>query len=390
MGLVQYSVALLMLSTQLVLSFPTPKNTYNIGGRECKFCPAGMYQSDCTTCEHCPAGSYTTDWNYEDECHLCLGDCNPKLHLKVVQNCTSTSDMKCDCEDGFRCIRWTHDKKNCLSCEKMPDPTPTKFHFKVVQNCTSTSDMKCDCEDGFRCIRWTHDKKNCLSCEKMPDPTPTKAAATEISVGDKHTPFSVSSGHTSTSPKPCQSPGCHPTKEPNPTPGHANHYLAAIFIPVGALATLALLTLFCVCRPRDETFIRQTIAKLWNEEGRGASHKSREPTHQFPRDSFSTKQQPSTPSAANLGPVHVHNPGTVIFSLLSQFTGQVGPTTECGKTAERARREEEDERNCPVFHPASSPSIHLSEEERSGENDTIFFPSQEQGKDSHMSKEEIL
>ncbi|XP_063340930.1 tumor necrosis factor receptor superfamily member 6B [Pelmatolapia mariae] len=281
--------------------FEDPKNTYNVDGRECNYCPAGKYQTDCTTCEHCPAGSYTTDWNYEDECHRCFGDCNPKFQLKVVQNCTSTSDMKCDCEDGFTCSRWAREG-NCLYCQKMPDPTPTskyqtdcttcehcpagsyttdwnyedechrcfgdcnpKFHLKVVQNCTSTSDMKCDCEDGFTCSRRTHDKKNCLSCEKMPDPTPTKAAATEISVRDKHTPFSVSSGHTSTSPRPCQPPGCHPTKEPIPTPGHANRYLAAIFIPVGVLATLALLTLFCVCRPRDETYIRQTIAKLWNE-----------------------------------------------------------------------------------------------------------------------------
>lgn len=92
----------------------------------------------------------------------------------------------------------------------------------------------------------------------------------------------------------------------------------------------------------------------------------------------------------SVGPVHVHNPGTVIFSLLSQFTGQVGPTIECGKTAEREGSEEEDERDCPVCHPTSSPSIHLSEEERSGEIDSIFFPSQEQGKDCHVSKEEEL
>ena len=90
------------------------------------------------------------------------------------------------------------------------------------------------------------------------------------------------------------------------------------------------------------------------------------------------------------GPVHVHNPGTVIFSLLSQFTGQVGPTIEAGKTAERASSEEEDDRACPVYHPTSSPSIHLSEEERSGDVDSFFFPSQEQGKDCHISKEEAL
>lgn len=94
----------------------------------------------------------------------------------------------------------------------------------------------------------------------------------------------------------------------------------------------------------------------------------------------------------SVGPVHVHNPGTVIFSLLSQFTGQVGPTIEAGKPADRPRgeEEEEEERDCPVFHPTSSPSIHLSKEERSGENDSIFFPSQEQGKDYHVSKEEAL
>lgn len=98
----------------------------------------------------------------------------------------------------------------------------------------------------------------------------------------------------------------------------------------------------------------------------------------------------SLPFFVCVGPVHVHNPGTVIFSLLSQFTGQVGPTIEGGKTVERQSSEEEDERNCPVFHPTSSPSIHLSEEERSGEIDSIFFPSQEQGKDCHVSKEEAL
>lgn len=85
------------------------------------------------------------------------------------------------------------------------------------------------------------------------------------------------------------------------------------------------------------------------------------------------------------GPVHVHNPGTIIFSLLSQFSGQVGPTIEGGIKAETG-----DERGCPMFQPAPSPSIHISEEERSQESDSIFFPFQEQGKDSHVSKEEVL
>lgn len=92
----------------------------------------------------------------------------------------------------------------------------------------------------------------------------------------------------------------------------------------------------------------------------------------------------------SLGPVHLHNPGTVILSFLSQFTGQVGSTIEGGKIAETVGSEEEDERDCHVCHPTSSPSIHLSEEERSGDIDSIFFPYQEQGKDCHVSKEEEL
>lgn len=98
-----------------------------------------------------------------------------------------------------------------------------------------------------------------------------------------------------------------------------------------------------------------------------------------------------------VGPVHVHNPGTVIVSLLNHFTGQVGPTIEAVKTVVRrcseeedGRDEEEDRRDCPVFHPTSPTSIHLSEEERSAEINTMFIPSQEQGKDCHVSKEEVL
>ncbi|XP_059195633.1 tumor necrosis factor receptor superfamily member 5 [Centropristis striata] len=348
MGLMQCFVIVLMLSAQLVLTSPLTDRTqyYDMGGRMCQFCPAGKYQKSCTECVSCPAGSYTSELNREDSCHHCYRDCRPDFHLKVVQNCTSTSDVKCICEDGYRCS------------DKVPYP-------------------------------------NCRYCTKI-QATATTEAAVVISSKDKHTPSSASSGHSSTSAKPCQFPKCG--SQSVPPAGNGTHIkgdktssqLAAILCPVVAVGCVALVILFFVRGPGDETCFKQTIAKLCNEGGRDAPHKPKESTHQFPRDSFSAKQQPSCLSAANLGPVHVHNPGTVVFSLLSQFTGQVGPTIECGKTAERANSEEEDERDCPVFHPTSSPSIHLSEEERSGEIDSIFFPSQEQGKDCHVSKEEAL
>ncbi|KAI4794574.1 hypothetical protein KUCAC02_031979 [Chaenocephalus aceratus] len=171
--------------------------------------------------------------------------------------------------------------------------------------------------------------------------------------------------------------------------------LEAILCPV-ALGCLALLILFFFRSNRDEnaeeSCFKRAIAKLCSEGGGDASHKPQESTHPPPRDSFSAKQPPAGLSEANQVPVYVYNPGTVIFGLLNQFTGQVGPTmVQCGKTAERVTsEEEEEERGCPVFHPTSSPSMHLSEEERSGEADSIFFPSQEQGKECHVSKEESL
>ncbi|KAM3614493.1 uncharacterized protein V6R79_015424 [Siganus canaliculatus] len=314
-------------------------------GRSCKMCPAGEYQKSCSECEPCPAGKFTLTENREDRCQRCSTDCRPEFHLKVVRNCTSTSDVECACEEGFVCNYIAPLSNRCRSCK--------------IQETVTTAD-------------------------------------TTIPNKDKHTPSPTSSGHSSTSTNPCRFPKCGSPPDPVPTNGthpstdKASSQLVAILIPVVVIGSVVLMIFFFVWRPSDESCLKQAIATLLcNEGSKDASHKPKESTHHFPRDSFSAKQQPSSLSAANLGPVHVHNPGTVIFSLLSHFTGQVGPTLEGEKTLDRGGVED-DERDCPVFHPTSSPSIHLSEEERSAETDNIFFPSQEQGKDCHMSKEEAL
>nr|XP_015805689.2 tumor necrosis factor receptor superfamily member 5 [Nothobranchius furzeri] len=327
MGLVQYFWV--VISALLTLTSPMPPRSFMDGDRMCTECPAGEYFRSCNACTPCSDGSYTTDWNREEHCHTCFRDCSPENHLRVVQNCTSKTPLLCECESGFRCTDTVLLSSNCRQCEQEQHP-----------NATASSG---------------NDK---------PIPPP---------------------GQT----EPCRYPRCG--RQPESTKSSSNPkgaLLAAILIPVVLIGCVALAILFCIHRPRDETCFRQTIAKLCNEEGQDASHRSNESTHPFPGDSFSAKQQPSPLSASSLGPVHVHNPGTVIFSLLSQFTGQVGPTMLGGKRAERASNKEEDDKDRPVFHPTSSPSIHLSEEERSGEIDNIFFPSQEQGKDCHVSKEE--
>ncbi|KAM9310602.1 uncharacterized protein KZ484_026461 [Pholidichthys leucotaenia] len=336
MGFVQYFVVVLI---SLAQCSPTIQGSYVTDKSGCFRCPPGEYQKSCRECEACPHGRFTSEWNSKN-CQPCYGDCSPNYHLKVTQSCTNKTDVRCVCEDGFRCTETDSETGNCRVCER----------------------------------DW--------SITKPPRVT--------------HAPPPTSPEHSRTSPKPCLFPKCGHSAIPTegnvrlPIRDSTNSLLVAILCPVALFISVALVILFCVRNPGDETCFRQTIAKLWNKEKQNASHKSKESNHHFPRDSFSAKQQQTSTSAANLGPVHVHNPGTIIFSNLSHFTGQIGPTTEGGSAPAKAGREEEYERDCPVFHPTSSPSVHLSEEERSTEMDSIFFPSQEEGKDYHMSKEEMV
>lgn len=304
--------------------------------RQCQTCPAGTYQSACAECTACPPGSYMTGFNQEKKCRRCFADCRPDFNLKVVGNCTSTSDVRCACKAGFTCTIKVSLSDNCRYCKRIQETTTAA---------TSPQDSS------------TSAKSNC----------PFPRCATRAVV----------------------------------LPGNATHSQIENDIPQAAIVvsllifmgSATLVTLFSICRPANKLSFKQALL-LCTKGGRDSTLKSKESTHQAPRDSSSAKQPPSSSlSAANLGPVHFHNPGTVIFSLLSQFTGQVGPTVEAERrTAETDKYEveEEEERDCPVFHPTSSPSIHLSEEERSSESDSIFFPCQEQGKDCHVSKEEAL
>ncbi|XP_041843105.1 uncharacterized protein si:dkey-260g12.1 [Melanotaenia boesemani] len=336
MGFVQYFVAVLVLSAQLVLTYPTRTDTED----NCVSCPAGEFQKSCIKCQPCPNGSYVeTTGNHEENCHLCFRDCLPKYHLRVIQNCSSTTPLKCDCEPGFRCIDKVVLSDNCRKCEKIENPKATA----VISD---------------------RDKQT------FPPPSlvPTKPYQSP-----KYSVRAVPTAYTSDM----------------SNLDNTNSQLAAILGPVIFLGCMAIAILLHIHRPRNQTRFRQTLAKLCNE-GQDSAHKSKESTHPFPRDSFSAKQQPSSVSAASLGSVQIHSPGTVIFSFLSQFTGQVGPTILSGKRPESVSNEEEDEKECPVFHPTSSPSVHLSEEERSIESDNIFSPFQEQGKDCHVSKEEVL
>ncbi|XP_051922228.1 tumor necrosis factor receptor superfamily member 14-like [Hippocampus zosterae] len=121
MGLKVKCLAVALLApAQLLLTLPlTERNHLSAQrGKECKMCPAGRYRKSREECAPCPAGSYTTDWNCEDSCHRCYGDCRPEFNQRVLANCSSTSNLKCACQDGFRCtavVAFTDNCKNCVA-----------------------------------------------------------------------------------------------------------------------------------------------------------------------------------------------------------------------------------------------------------------------------------
>ncbi|XP_061632564.1 tumor necrosis factor receptor superfamily member 26 isoform X2 [Phyllopteryx taeniolatus] len=216
MGLkVQYLVSVLLSSAQLLLTFPlTEKNHLSIRrGKECKMCPAGEFQKSCEQCAPCPAKSYTTDWNREESCHRCYGDCRPEFNQKVIEDCSSTSNLKCTCQDGFRCTAVVAYTGNC-------------------KNCVATT-------------------------------TVTAAAATTADE-DEQTPSSSSSGSRSNSARLCSFPECE-TKPGNSSHANKGPQLVAVVFPMVVVVTVALTVWLCSCRRGEETCLKRAVVKLCNK-----------------------------------------------------------------------------------------------------------------------------
>ncbi|XP_048873299.1 tumor necrosis factor receptor superfamily member 1A [Brienomyrus brachyistius] len=104
---------------------------------ECEFkCPPGSYkslQNSCTKqrshCSPCEHGTYTIIENQSSRCYLCTS-CDEKASQVVKINCTSTSDTKCDCKEGYQ--RYNH-SEDTFECERIDKPTPTVPTTKATQ-----------------------------------------------------------------------------------------------------------------------------------------------------------------------------------------------------------------------------------------------------------------
>nr|XP_055065596.1 tumor necrosis factor receptor superfamily member 16 isoform X2 [Misgurnus anguillicaudatus] len=302
--------------------------------RDCSssiLCQPGFRLLGCR-CSPCKPGFFTSEMNREDECHRCYQSCKPALNMEVVKECTRTSDVECRCRDGFNCTERDPYTHHCERCDPITKPTPSLpfiSPYSYPASILSTDSQQIDRMDGNSLLIW-------------------------IFIG-----FSL------------------------------------------IILSIMVLTIFCrFCKKKEKECFKQFVRQcsLGNLEmdsettppNSQPSDQREMPSH----DSTPTNQQTGCPfhqptvspqavsPSGNLGPLHIYGPQTVFVSLLNQFGYDGGD-----KKANELQEESISSINVP--HP-QSPPINLSQEEKSYENDFIFFPSQEQGKECHISKEEGL
>lgn len=75
--------------------------------KECSKCPPGyFFEEHCTednfeaTCNECPHGTFTPNYNLAHKCEDCSEACK-QPEEKVKKNCTKTSDIVCECREGY-------------------------------------------------------------------------------------------------------------------------------------------------------------------------------------------------------------------------------------------------------------------------------------------------
>lgn len=325
-------VTVLLIASGLLtghLMYGLPKPSKARYPRDCpNMCPPGQYMSGCR-CSPCTSGFYTSQQNREDSCHRCFQRCKPEFNMKVVEECKSTSDVKCRCQDGFNCTDPDPFTGQCKQCDQITLPTPSQIY-------TSTLSSR--------------------------------------------------------------------TQKPSKWLGENGILVWILFGFILTMLSIITTTVFFrICKKKEKEcfkqFVRQCSLGTLEVDSETTPPPSQPieqpygqemPSHDSTSSSDNTDcsfHQPTisdqaVPPSGNLGPFHIYGPQTVFFSLLNQFGWDGGEKKE-------NELQQEPLHNSNVPHP-QSPPIHLSQEEKNQENDFIFFPSQEQGKECHISKEEVL
>ncbi|KAL6488586.1 hypothetical protein MHYP_G00023270 [Metynnis hypsauchen] len=324
-------VVMVILTGGLSSALPLEAESRNVRvRRDCKACPAGQYLLSCYECSACSEGSYTSQVNRESTCHPCFKNCVAAFHMQVVKACSNVSDVQCRCMDGFLCSDQDYVTHQCNQCE----PIQTSSSHSTT---TSTT---------------------LLSSKPTPKLTPTDPAG-----------------------------------------------MSDIWILIVVLLSVLLIIFITLhlCRQYKKECLKRLVKRCSHGNQKGdivttSSQRSEPiehihaeevhphtPTSTYNTSDCSTPQpvstEPPLPAAGNLGPLHIYGANTVFVSLLNQFGQNAG---EKDDEDVHQRSLNESDLHCPT-----SP-LPLSTEERNRDSSYISFPSQEQGKECHMSKEEGL
>ncbi|MCI4374481.1 hypothetical protein PGIGA_G00006670 [Pangasianodon gigas] len=347
-------VVIFILMSDLTSSLPLEAETrHRRAADSCKECPAGTYMQEhaCTVCLPCPDNTFTNKTNKEFSCLPCFMDCRAELHLQVVSPCSKVADVVCQCMKGFNCIKTDRYTGQCTKCKQQP-PVQTTSHSPAQT--------------------FSH--------------TVAQTASYAPEQITSHPPAWTSSTPVSTV---LQTKGARGTML----------QLYILFIVLCIL--FSIITFYFYKRRKIDCLkkrLKQCSVRKQKEDSNAISSEINKPIKQLHAQETHT-QTPSTtntdcptpqpasreqplPASGNLGPLHIYGAGTVFVSLLNQFGLNGGD------------KDEEDLRQQPLnnseMHSPPSPTIPLSKEERNRDISYISFPSQEQGKECHMSKEEGL
>ncbi|XP_062394539.1 tumor necrosis factor receptor superfamily member 5 isoform X2 [Sardina pilchardus] len=318
----------------------------------CRICEPGSYQASCSTCAPCPPATYTKIINKETQCHPCSRDCKPEFNMEVIEACSSKSNVRCRCMAGFTCTKT--DSGICSRCDQI---TMTKT-----------------CEKGS----YFSDKH----CKKHKNCT---ADGLEVQTPGNTTHDTI-----------CKQPSSLASEE-----AAMQWQLPLVVICVAVFAFLVLFALSYSHREGEGACLKQLLKNCFPGSDKAAMNEAalHKPKGPVATGNYQDTHSDSLPSAnynspassqpGTLGPLYINHPSTVFVSLLNQFgLGGGGEGGAGGGGREEERYSPNPRPDGDETHSPPSP-IPLSTEERSREEETSV-PSQEQGKESHMSKEEEL
>ena len=107
----------------------------------CPLCAAGQFRmKDCgqdysTTCQACPKDEFTAVPNNFTSCEKCTSVKCDSASGRILRQCTSTSDSRCECPNNKY---WNSDTLLCKECTKC---NPGE---EVTSHCKTDKDTKCE------------------------------------------------------------------------------------------------------------------------------------------------------------------------------------------------------------------------------------------------------